>query len=86
MFKFKIAAFLAALTINTVMLLQREYLRYYCDNNGYNQSCFCFSENEKVQIPKVYSHYGFKYYLDAPTSSSVRKEDDKVGFAQAFQC
>ena len=37
-----------------------------------------YSDTEKVQIPKVYSHYGFKYYLDAPTSSSVRREDDKV--------
>jgi transcription factor CP2-like protein len=43
------------------------------------------SENEKVQIPKVYSHYGFKYYLDAPTSSSVRKEDDKVTYINKGQ-
>ena len=39
---------------------------------------FFFSDTEKVQIPKLYSHYGFKYYLDAATSSSVRREDDKV--------
>ena len=41
-------------------------------------SIYLFSETEKVQIPKEYSPYGFKYYLDAPTSSSVRREDDKV--------
>jgi hypothetical protein len=44
-----------------------------CDNG----SLYC-SDTEKVQIQKVFSHYGFKYYLDAPTSSSVRREDDKV--------
>jgi hypothetical protein len=45
----------------------------------------CFlSDTEKVQIQKVFTHYGFKYYLDAPTSSSVRRDDDKVSFALAL--
>ena len=38
------------------------------------------NDTEKVQIPKVYSPYGFHYILDAPTSSSVRREDDKVTY------
>ncbi len=45
----------------------------------------CFlSDTEKVQIQKVFTHYGFKYYLDAPTSSSVRRDDDKVSFDLAL--
>lgn len=43
------------------------------------------SDTEKVQIPKLYSHYGFKYYLDAATSSSVRREDDKVTYINKGQ-
>lgn len=39
-----------------------------------------FSDTEKVQIPKVYSPYGFHYMLDAATSSAVRREDDKVTY------
>ena len=35
---------------------------------------------EKVVIPKLCNNYGFKYTLEAPTSSSVRKEDDRYGF------
>ena len=31
-----------------------------------------------VDISKVFSPYGFHYTLDAPSSSSVRREDDKV--------
>jgi len=43
------------------------------------------SETEKIQIPKVYSPYGFHYILDAPTSSSVRREDDKVTYINKGQ-
>ena len=33
---------------------------------------------EKIVIPKLPdSPYGFKYILEAPTSSSVRREDDR---------
>lgn len=43
------------------------------------------SDQEKVQIPKVYSPFGFHYMLDAPTSSSVRREDDKVTYINKGQ-
>ena len=33
---------------------------------------------DSVDISKVFSPYGFHYTLDAPSSSSVRREDDKV--------
>ena len=36
-------------------------------------------------IPKTYSPYGFKYTLEAPTSSSVRKEDDKITYVNKGQ-
>jgi len=43
------------------------------------------SETEKIQIPKVYSPFGFHHILDAPTSSSVRREDDKVTYINKGQ-
>jgi len=43
------------------------------------------SDTEKIQIQKVYSPYGFHYMLDAPTSSSVRREDDKVTYINKGQ-
>merc|ERR1719350_2286847 len=43
------------------------------------------TDTEKVQIPKVYSPFGFHYTLDAPTSSSVRREDDKVTYVNKGQ-
>ena len=46
---------------------------------------FFFSDTEKIQIPKAYSPYGFHYMLDAPTSSSVRREDDKVTYINKGQ-
>ena len=48
-------------------------------------SIFLFSDTEKIQIPKAYSPYGFHYMLDAPTSSSVRREDDKVTYINKGQ-
>ena len=43
------------------------------------------SDTEKIQIPKLYSPYGFRYVLDAPTSSAVRREDDKVTYINKGQ-
>merc|ERR1719350_877491 len=43
------------------------------------------TDTEKVQIQKVYSPFGFHYILDAPTSSSVRREDDKVTYINKGQ-
>ena len=42
-------------------------------------------DTEKVQIPKVYTPFGFHHILDAPTSSSVRREDDKVTYVNKGQ-
>ena len=44
-----------------------------------------FSDTEKIQIPKLYSPYGFRSVLDAPTSSAVRREDDKVTYINKGQ-
>ena len=38
-----------------------------------------------MQISKVYNTYGFHYVLDAATSSSVRREDDKVTYINKGQ-
>ena len=43
------------------------------------------NDTEKIQIPKIYSPFGFHYMLDAPTSSSVRREDDKVTYVNKGQ-
>ena len=43
------------------------------------------TDTEKVQIPKVFSPFGFHSTLDAPTSSSVRREDDKVTYVNKGQ-
>ena len=43
------------------------------------------SDTEKIQIPKLYSPYGFRSVLDAPTSSAVRREDDKVTYINKGQ-
>jgi len=43
------------------------------------------SDTEKIQIPKVFSNFGFHFILDAPTSSSVRREDDKVTYVNKGQ-
>jgi transcription factor CP2-like protein len=43
------------------------------------------SDTEKIQIPKVFSPFGFHYILEAPTSSSVRREDDKVTYVNKGQ-
>ena len=43
------------------------------------------SDTEKNQIPKLSSPYGFRYVLDAPTSSAVRREEDKVTYINKGQ-
>ena len=43
------------------------------------------SDTVKIQIPKLYSPYGFRYVLDAPTSSAVRREEDKVTYINKRQ-
>lgn len=40
---------------------------------------------EKIQIPKVFSPYGFKYTMESPTSGSVRREDDRITYINKGQ-
>lgn len=41
--------------------------------------------DEKIHIAKTFSQYGFKYTLEAPTSSSVRREDDRITYVNKGQ-
>ncbi|KAF4520307.1 hypothetical protein B566_EDAN004367, partial [Ephemera danica] len=43
------------------------------------------NDADKVQIPKVYNQYGFKYYLETPISTSQRREDDRITYINKGQ-
>ncbi|KAI1287614.1 Protein grainyhead [Halotydeus destructor] len=43
------------------------------------------SEADKVQIPKIFSDVGFKYYLESPISTSQRREDDRITYINKGQ-
>ncbi|CAG2171536.1 unnamed protein product, partial [Oppiella nova] len=43
------------------------------------------SEIDKIQIPKIHSDVGFKYYLESPISTSQRREDDRVTYINKGQ-
>ncbi|XP_058122240.1 protein grainyhead [Anopheles ziemanni] len=43
------------------------------------------NDADKVQIPKIYSDVGFKYYLESPISSSQRREDDRITYINKGQ-
>lgn len=43
------------------------------------------NDADKIQIPKVYSNYGFKYTLETPISTSQRREDDRVTYINKGQ-
>ncbi|XP_067142512.1 grainyhead-like protein 1 homolog isoform X1 [Centruroides vittatus] len=43
------------------------------------------SESDKVQIPKLHSEFGFRYYLEAPISTSQRREDDRITYINKGQ-
>ena len=47
--------------------------------NDYRQN------EEKIHIQKVFSDYGFKYTFEAATSSSQRREDDKITYINKGQ-
>ncbi|CAB4057633.1 TFCP2 [Lepeophtheirus salmonis] len=40
---------------------------------------------EKIHIDKIFSPYGFRYTLEAASSSSVRREDDKITYVNKGQ-
>lgn len=43
------------------------------------------NDADKIQIPKVYSQYGFRYYLETPISTNQRREDDRVTYINKGQ-
>ncbi|XP_015787180.1 protein grainyhead isoform X1 [Tetranychus urticae] len=49
--------------------------------NEYNRN----SEVDKVQIPKIFSDVGYKYYLESPISTSQRREDDRITYINKGQ-
>ncbi|XP_014274417.1 protein grainyhead isoform X1 [Halyomorpha halys] len=43
------------------------------------------NDADKIQIPKLYSEYGFKYHLETPISTNQRREDDRVTYINKGQ-
>lgn len=43
------------------------------------------SEADKVQIPKLHSDVGFRYFLESPISTSQRREDDRITYINKGQ-
>ncbi|XP_025834270.1 protein grainyhead isoform X2 [Agrilus planipennis] len=43
------------------------------------------NDADKIQIPKIFSPYGFKYFLETPISTSQRREDDRITYINKGQ-
>ncbi|XP_039276338.1 protein grainyhead isoform X4 [Nilaparvata lugens] len=43
------------------------------------------NDADKIQIPKVYSQHGFRYFLETPISTNQRREDDRVTYINKGQ-
>uniref|UniRef100_A0A8D9AWX6 Protein grainyhead n=1 Tax=Cacopsylla melanoneura TaxID=428564 RepID=A0A8D9AWX6_9HEMI len=43
------------------------------------------NDADKIQIPKLYSPYGFKFVLETPISTNQRREDDRVTYINKGQ-
>ncbi|XP_076225783.1 grainy head isoform X2 [Nomia melanderi] len=43
------------------------------------------NDADKIQIPKIFSAYGFKYHLESPISTSQRREDDRITYINKGQ-
>ncbi|GFS81107.1 protein grainyhead [Nephila pilipes] len=43
------------------------------------------AELDKVQIPKIHSDVGFRYFLESPISTSQRREDDRITYINKGQ-
>ncbi|CAL4066676.1 unnamed protein product, partial [Meganyctiphanes norvegica] len=41
--------------------------------------------DDKIQIPKLFSQYGYKYHLETPISTSQRREDDRITYVNKGQ-
>ncbi|XP_054706160.1 protein grainyhead-like isoform X2 [Uloborus diversus] len=53
--------------------------------NSWNHEYGRNAELDKVQIPKIFSDVGFRYYLDSPISTSQRREDDRMTYINKGQ-
>ncbi|XP_015920555.1 grainyhead-like protein 1 homolog isoform X2 [Parasteatoda tepidariorum] len=42
-------------------------------------------ELDRIQIPKLYSDVGFRYFLESPISTSQRREDDRITYINKGQ-
>ncbi|KAB0801101.1 hypothetical protein PPYR_05455 [Photinus pyralis] len=43
------------------------------------------NDADKIQIPKIFLPYGFKYFLETPISTSQRREDDRITYINKGQ-
>ncbi|XP_022915234.2 protein grainyhead isoform X4 [Onthophagus taurus] len=43
------------------------------------------NDADKIQIPKIISNVGFKYFLETPISTSQRREDDRITYINKGQ-
>ncbi|XP_076285586.1 protein grainyhead-like isoform X2 [Lasioglossum baleicum] len=43
------------------------------------------NDADKIQIPKIFSAYGFKYHLESPISKLRRREDDRITYINKGQ-
>ncbi|XP_020279945.1 uncharacterized protein LOC109852831 [Pseudomyrmex gracilis] len=43
------------------------------------------NDADKIQIPKIFSAFGFKYHLESPISTSQRREDDRITYINKGQ-
>ncbi|GIY56816.1 hypothetical protein CDAR_510566 [Caerostris darwini] len=53
--------------------------------NSWNHEYGRNAELDKVQIPKIFSEVGFHYFLEAPISTSQRREDDRMTYINKGQ-
>ncbi|GBN68921.1 Protein grainyhead [Araneus ventricosus] len=53
--------------------------------NSWNHEYGRNAELDKVQIPKIMSDVGFRYYLESPISTSQRREDDRMTYINKGQ-
>ncbi|XP_043239158.1 protein grainyhead-like isoform X16 [Amphibalanus amphitrite] len=43
------------------------------------------TEVDKIHIPKIFSNYGFRFFLETPISTSQRREDDRLTYVNKGQ-
>ncbi|XP_043201391.1 protein grainyhead-like isoform X12 [Amphibalanus amphitrite] len=43
------------------------------------------TEVDKIHIPKIFSNFGFRFFMEAPISTSQRREDDRLTYVNKGQ-